>query len=112
MSYTKGPWANNGGLVGPAEHIFYHPVKYAICSVGPFSEQDAESIANARLIAAAPALYEALEKAYKKLRGENIMGGCSACETEVKGAHKPSCVVRQAQAALAQARGEGDNYVR
>ena len=57
-------------------------------------------------IAAAPALYEALEHTLRKVRGENIMGGCAACGSEIKGEHTQKCVVVKAEAALALADGK------
>ena len=62
-TYTKGPWT-----CSPDASIFSNMQKIAECS-GPGIE-DKSSLANARLISAAPDLLEALQGVYESLGGE------------------------------------------
>lgn len=80
---------------------------------GPFSE--AEALANARLIAAAPALLEVVERAIASLgydHDNKIDGGvyCYVCQTHGETSatlpHKESCLKRQMREAVRAARGE------
>jgi len=100
MSHTPGPWAThktegNGGnipdrleIVGPEEGR----KRSLIASIYGFKLPEGQ--ANARLIAAAPELYEALEAAYMVLKPQK-----SRFEEYVN-------AVTLARAALAKARGE------
>lgn len=97
-AFTKGPWAHDGCVVYKKEN------EYAICDVyspldGPSiwrnSEEEAE--ANAHLIAASPALYDALEALLDDI-GE--AGSDGYCENSIH-----IVEVRAARAALALARG-------
>ena len=100
MSHTPGPWAThktegNGGnipdrleIVGPEEGRR----RSLIASIYGFKMLEGQ--ANARLIAAAPELYEALEAAYMVLKPQK-----SRFEEYVN-------AVTLARAALAKARGE------
>jgi len=58
MKHTKGPWYNNGGVIGP-ESVFNHS-NNAVCVVGTVNQQTPQDTANARLITAVPDLYNAL----------------------------------------------------
>jgi hypothetical protein len=96
--FTPGPWH----VVGRAEEY-----NLAVCAPRPGNEDRLDSVlgdehaeANARLIAAAPELYEALEA----LRSY----GCPVCQGDCGSANPPvvSCPTQQASAALAKARGE------
>jgi len=89
--HTPGPWTveiSEGELVvgqpGPDGSIVY---------VERYYPEDPEHRANARLIAAAPELLEALKKAEIILRLAPILGKEEACLTEV-------------QAAIAKAEGD------
>ncbi len=54
IKHTPGPWAINGGLIGPEKNIFTDPSEAAVCVVGIVNHQTPQDTANARLIAKAP----------------------------------------------------------
>lgn len=68
-SYTPGPWRANGGLIETANGI---ALEIATCSpddrIGSATRHRDSRLANARLIAAAPTLLEALQDAEFLLR--------------------------------------------
>ena len=75
--HTPGPWQNNGGQIEAPDHDLQ--AKHVVATVGTVNSQSRQDTANARLIAAAPALLEALELANKylgKALADNLMGDC------------------------------------
>jgi len=58
MNYTKAPWRNNGGQI--ESEVTRYP-DCIICHVGISNSQTAQDTINARLIAAAPELFELCE---------------------------------------------------
>lgn len=81
MSYTPGPWRQNGlfieGGSRPDQRICYAYGAYTDCA-------DAEAKANARLIAAAPELLEALREILAHVESDTtqlIAGQCTLCHT-------------------------------
>jgi hypothetical protein len=99
-THTPGPWVrdNNGGY--SINRIFsdargHHAIAEVI-------GDDAETEANGDLIAAAPALYAALESC----EWGALIGGrpaCPQCSAYIEEGHSEGCDIR---AALSQARGE------
>lgn len=85
MSHTPGPWK--------VDRPYIRGTGRAIVSIESWCDE-VEDAANARLIAAAPELYEALEAAYMVLKPQK-----SRFEEYVN-------AVTLARAALAKARGE------
>lgn len=57
-SHTPGPWVNNGGVIGPDGCTSDD----AVCIVGVPNQQTPRNVANARLLAEAPAMYGLLQK--------------------------------------------------
>jgi hypothetical protein len=97
--YTPGPWrifTNTDGskLIGIGELT---GDGIADCGFGLWRGGEAEAIANARLIAAAPDLVEALQ---------NILL-CPAILDELNGDNETNNAVAKARAALSKALGEG-----
>lgn len=90
-AFTKGPWAHDGCVVYKKEN------EYAICDVyspldGPsiWRESEAEADANAHLIAASPALYDALEIAMEYVNwlppeGREAFKACAAALAQARG---------------------------
>jgi hypothetical protein len=81
MAATPGPWfVQSNGIDAPTIHT--HPTEYGIYIVHPGIESDggvcgrtdAEGIANAKLIAAAPDLADALERAVERLAADGYGG--------------------------------------
>lgn len=73
--WTSGPWA-----VGRKSLDVYHPhTGYLLCKMGEEAFPDINPAANARLIAAAPELFEALVEAVEALENVNrhvgLLGG-------------------------------------
>lgn len=62
----------------------------------PDGDEKTEAISNARLIAAAPKLYQAL---YKITKEQECGRDCSKCKND-------GCVIQECRAALAEAAGE------
>lgn len=103
--WTPGPWSAGYCIYGKFDHVAVHGqrpqpgyIVPCVCLVAPRSEETEEDKANARLIAAAPELYDVLEE----LLGysEPPCGGCGCINA-------PLSVYHKAKAALAKARGEG-----
>lgn len=72
VGFTKGPWmaAKDAGLNGGTEDVvkagdLFVATTHAIGFLGQDADPEAEAEANARLIAAAPDLYEALSALLK-----------------------------------------------
>ena len=95
--HTPGPWSahyNNEGLtVFSPDNVTVAYVDYDECEERPVE-------ANAHLIAAAPAMYEALRNAAEWLNDMSCEHG-----TEQDDGMSKDCVVCQVNAALAQAEG-------
>jgi hypothetical protein len=95
--FTQGPWRTGvweGSVSGRSQFYGRHAAVFApsgdmVCPCG--LPDDPENIPNARLIAAAPELYEALER---------------VCDTYGFDASTDSSIWQEAFAALAKARGE------
>lgn len=74
MEHTQGPWwANSGGEVGTVPDM-----RVKICSRVSGANPD-EARANARLIAAAPQLLQALERLCDACNTELFVDGCLNC---------------------------------
>ena len=97
-NWTPGPWqfyelqGDDGlGYIRPfdedGKEIAHH---------GDSGRSQAENVANARLIAAAPELYEALNRLLASVNPGNAVTHATGCR----------CVIHEARAALARARGE------
>lgn len=93
--FTPGPWAINS-LTGPTEIAAVKPFRDIGVAYTDGYGADATGVANARLMAAAPDLYEALTR----LLASHGPGNAEA--------HQPGCqcAVHEAMAALAKARAE------
>ena len=96
--HTPGPWqTDQAEHDAPYQDIRIHAGKGSICSVwiddAPLHDYNAEQRANARLIAAAPELLEALRTAVDHLEGMPDQEDVAAC-------------VVKARAAIAKATGE------
>ena len=92
--HTPGPWTSQGLAIVASDRSF-------VCRVYPWcaDPQDAECAkANARLIAAAPELLEALE--------ETLTAGINWYETATKSDASELGFVVRARAAIAKAKGE------
>jgi len=96
--HTLGPWTNNGGRIEADNAFTSYP--RVIATVGTINEQSPTNTANARLIAAAPALLEALEALSQAVQATR--------EGKRDGATfgRLSLADDDARAAIAQARGE------
>ena len=79
--FTPGPWIYNknlgckeikGDKSGKHKQAQYN--KEVACTPGLHNEE--EDLANARLIAATPDLYEALMAVYTDIELQNVKGGC------------------------------------
>lgn len=108
--HTPGPWETRVGFDDETVEVFapnpeikppFKPTELAVVRLpygDDFDEDERERDANARLIAAAPQMLEALEKLLKlgdfPYHGDE--DGCVICE-----------VVTEARAAIAAATGEG-----
>lgn len=100
MTYTPGPWTENGREIWPANGKAKDSVLASCYQVPPY---DAE--ANARLIAAAPALVEALEAMLKDASQGSVWDVSENIpETLLVGITEKSA--RMAHAALTLAKGE------
>ncbi|HEV2225021.1 MAG TPA: hypothetical protein VGR84_18665 [Candidatus Acidoferrales bacterium] len=83
-SWTPGEW-KRGGIFGTVVYVgeSYENSQH-ICDTLGDQEKDAESVANARLIKAAPKLYASLLREYGWFypteRGHNLDCGCVGCE--------------------------------
>ena len=99
-NWTPGPWAIDGwhtsAVIAKLPDESY--VRVADCDTPSFPNLDWK--ANAHLIAAAPAMYEALRNAAEWLNDMSCEHG-----TEQDDGMSKDCVVCQVNAALAQAEG-------
>ena len=107
--HTPGPWTAEFGIDQMVS------MDTTVCSIpaagtrgGWFifspADDNGEAEANARLIAAAPDLLEALRAIYKEAFSENDPDHCHHCHTRV-GAHEPWCAAGIARAAIDKAEG-------
>ncbi|WP_422028218.1 hypothetical protein [Roseovarius sp.] len=101
--WTKGPWeaALERGCHGVIAHALPEGGANFVALVGndaDTAEREPSRFANAHLIAAAPELYEALEKAVTAIEWWQEEHGCCHGATDGE--------LEQAAAALAKARGE------
>lgn len=98
MTHTKGPWRVEGE---ESIHIGDYPLMHAVIRskeerwTALAEVEDEEGEANARLIAAAPTMYDALRDCLESLKRL----------PDVEGAYRVTCIW-QAQTALAQAEGK------
>lgn len=117
VEHTPGPW--HVGYDGPSRPIIITAEHGTMLAIGRLENGRAHTYpkedADARLIAAAPALLEALERAIASLgydHDNKIDGGvyCYACQTHGETSatlpHKESCLKRQMREAVRAARGE------
>lgn len=102
--FTPGPWGVDGTFVDAKDDCEIHPV--ADCSCNHTCRSEEEQRANARLIAAAPDLYEALSHLVA------MIGDCSCHEAyKSRSLTDPTCSfcnyeAEDARTALARARGD------
>ena len=92
--HTPGPWAYHNT---PTPFIYVNAGGLPICQIytsTAHGQSMGEQFANARLIAAAPELLEALQKMLPELRGLSIVSDTAAE------------MLREAEAAIAKATGE------
>ena len=92
--HTPGPWAHHNT---PTPFIYVNAGGLPICQIytsTAHGQSMGEQFANARLIAAAPELLEALQKMLPELRGLSIVSDTAAE------------MLREAEAAIAKATGE------
>ena len=93
-AHTKGPWTTDGGIcpvTGSISVVARGPIVYVTDNSAGAENQ----VANARLIAAAPELLEALEQ----------FAACAEVRDIVAGNTTLACAVFSARAAIAKARG-------
>lgn len=95
MSYTPGPWEL--AMSADGCFILFGPKGRKLLTI-PLDEQNEEKAANARLIAAAPELYEMLSEVLSSIE-RVACGGENAVRFRAEW-------VEDAKAALAKARGE------
>ena len=100
-NYTAGPWQlqNPEGLL--SVQVVKQPDK-CICTVYKLFFEDAEALANARLMAAAPDLLEALDKLLAATVDEDLKYGITLTEAEEEAR-------ALALAAIAKTVGEDDD---
>ena len=92
--HTPGPWAHHNT---PTPFIYVNAGGLPICQIytsTAHGQSMGEQFANARLIAAAPELLEALQKMLPELRGLSIVSDTAAE------------MLREAEAAIAKSTGE------
>lgn len=100
---TLGPWAKVDGLLDGG-HIAIIAGDYGVCKVwNTPSEDSATNHANAHLIKASPALYDALVEARDSLATAVIFGSDGLFDEHSVGEH---LVIARIDAALVLARGE------
>jgi hypothetical protein len=83
--HTAGPWACVDGIEGGAFSVYLPENGMVICSRNPYEDKAEEFAANARLIAAAPGLLEALRRCENALDSlfdqtpgmEALLAGCT-----------------------------------
>ena len=110
--HTPGPWTVDHERIGPwGEPVAllcdsHAPESGTIVEWPRFGEvvDDSGNIANARLIASAPTLLEALEIARSWLADANQPDFCPACEADNPG-HDMVCPIPIIEEAIAKARG-------
>jgi len=95
--FTPGPWwadaSHYGTVYIEANAAIDKRLLQEICAVGPTESGREQQLANARLIAAAPELYEALKQAVTSMQDSGYSNSHIA--------------IRAARAALSKAAGEG-----
>lgn len=99
-SHTPGPWTLGTGylspfVIAPSPSGGAHPITIAQCPHPADAFFSHQRQANARLIAAAPEMLEALEAAYEKIE-------CFDVQKHNSG----TCLCRRMQAAIRKAKGE------
>ena len=99
--HTPGPWTVTTKSI--INRIFGYPEVY-IAEINFRSNRPGEKKANAHLIAAAPAMYEALQHALGVCEGEAELRGDSDSDDYLGGAAAP--VAQMIRTALAQADGK------
>lgn len=114
MTYTPGPWrlkttGNMGNCIEAlagtweGEPRYAHVASYQYClpaEISNYNVQEANAIANGRLIAAAPELLEALEKFVEDYTEMVNSGDCGFWDPENEDK------VKAARAAIKKAKGE------
>jgi len=78
--HTPGPWTVKGVHVGPSKHFRAYSIEPNICEMNSSLAPDDVS-ANARLIAAAPQLLEALKELIAEYDAMELTQGCYPNET-------------------------------
>ena len=111
--HTPGPWIVQGGIESPARIQTDHDIPdrdetYIAVMHNNHAMKSGEARANARLIAAAPELLEALILAerdiFEQIRRDLIQEGCPGSHTASKKAAEDG-FVRELRAAIAKATG-------
>lgn len=107
--HTKGPWSvveqwmTGATIRANADKPLYTLVATAHGAIFAGPPYD-EMLANARLIAAAPELLEALERVEQRARES---GECPFCHQPPEVGCAPACPLTAARTAIKKARGEG-----
>lgn len=96
-THTAGPWLRDGGLVLSAEH---RRTRFAIAEVRGATTP--EQGANARLIAAAPDMFQAL---LEVVGAHAEAGNCFYCLADIGESHDDDCTMRFVLEAIAKAEG-------
>lgn len=99
MSHTPGPWEHDEKL---PTSVWANGIWVASTNVETIRSLH-ERTANARLIAAAPELLDALVELRESLRNET---GSNVCICNVSGTVNHTCPITKAEAAIKKARGE------
>jgi hypothetical protein len=107
-AHTPGPWSDDWIIRGPS-HIDGHrangePTSSLRRVIAHVIDRDEESAANARLIAAAPEMLEALESLPLNAFGED-MGNCDAADFVDHSGEFFEAMIK-ARAAIRKAKGE------
>jgi hypothetical protein len=98
-TFTRGPWYGDGRERETGDILVYAPeAKHGCRDICFIPEDDEQDAANARLIASAPDLLEALERLARR--------ECSSWCAPSCGEHTASC--KAARAAIRKARGQHD----
>ncbi|MFC4232155.1 hypothetical protein ACFOW1_09650 [Parasediminibacterium paludis] len=76
-NHTPGPWILTNGTHGIYVHVINEAAKYPYKIIAQYEFNEVDALANAKLIAAAPDMLEALQAAIK-LSDENLAANLTA----------------------------------